>query len=311
LQELRNESIIPGGETNQIMKISFIGFGEVGYGLTKGLKQAGMEELYFIDRLWDTPPYGDLIMKRATETGAIMKKTIEELVRASEMVISCVTSSEAIGVAKSSAPYLSGTHLYVDVNSASPMLKKEVAEILDKSGARFVDAAMMGGIPVYLHRVPILASGNGALQFKESMQPFEMNITCIGDEPGQASAIKMFRSIFMKGFVAILLETLQATHKYDVDNIVLESLAETMEKTPFLDNVRMLVTRSVVHAERRAHELEEVIRTLEEMNVPSTMSQATKAKLEWCKDLGLKEYFAGETPETLNDVFDAIDEKLK
>ena len=56
------------------MKISFIGFGEAGYGLTKGLKQAGMEEVYFIDRLWDTLPYGDVIMKRAAETGAIMKK---------------------------------------------------------------------------------------------------------------------------------------------------------------------------------------------------------------------------------------------
>lgn len=293
------------------MKLAFIGFGEAGYGLTKGLRQAGLrEEIYFFDKLWDTPPYGDVIMKRAAETGAVLLKSVEELMTVSDIVISCVTTSFAISVAESLAPLLSKKHLYVDVNAASPMVKERISDIVERTGAAFVDVAMMGAVPVFLHRVPILASGNGATLFKECMEPFEMRITCIGDKPGQASAIKMFRSIFMKGLVALLLETLNATHRYDVDDTVLESLAETMEKSSFLETVRVLVTRGVVHAERRAHEMEEVIKTLEGIDVLPTMSQATKEKLSWCSSLGLKEYFGGETPKTLTEVLNAIEEKL-
>ncbi len=207
------------------MKIAFIGFGEAGYGLTKGLKQAGLREVYFFDKHWNSSLYGDVIMKRAAETGAVLRKNIKQLLVVSDLIISCVTGSVAIDAAKSSVPFLNQNHLYVDANTASPMIKQKISNIIEKTGATFVDVAMMGAIAAFLHRVPILASGTGALRFKECMEPFEMKIDCIGDKPGQASAIKMFRSIFMKGFVALLLETLNATHRYNVDDIVLKSLS--------------------------------------------------------------------------------------
>lgn len=291
------------------MKIGFIGFGEAGYGLTKGLKQAGLREVYFFDKDWSSSPYGDVVMKRAAETHAILCKDIKQLLVTSDLVISCVTGSVAIEAAKYSVPFLNQNHLYVDVNTASPMIKQEISNIIEKTGATFVDVAMMGAIAAFLHRVPILASGAGALRFKECMEPFEMKIDCIGDKPGQASAIKMFRSIFMKGFVALLLETLNATHRYNVDNIVLKSLAETMEKSSFLETVRLQVTKGVIHAERMAHEMEEVIKTLDGIDVPSTVSRATMKKLHWCSSLELKEHFGSEMAETLDEVLDAIEKK--
>lgn len=293
------------------MKLGFLGFGGAGYGLTKGLKQAGLKEIYFYDKNWDTPPYGDVIKRRAAETGAILVKSIEALISASEVVISCVTGAIAVPVAESAAPFLTSKHLYADVNTSSPMIKEEVAEIIEKTGASFADVAMMGAIPAFLHRVPILVSGRGAVRFGESLQPFGMNITCIGEKPGQASAIKMLRSIFMKGLVALLLETLNATHRYQVDQMVLESLAETMDKNSFLETVRVQMTKGVVSAERMAHEMEDVQETLAGLGVPATMTQATKEKLEWCSRLGLKEQFAGEIPETLDEVLEAIDKKIR
>jgi len=292
------------------VKIGFIGFGGAGYGLAKGLRQAGLQEICFFDKLWDTSPYGDVIQKRATETGADLLKTIEELSSASEVLISCVTGSSAISAAETATPFLNEKHLYADVNTASPRVKEEVAKIIEKGGAAFVDVAMMGAIPAFLHRVPILASGKGAALFKQKMEPFGMNITCIGDKPGQASAIKLFRSIFTKGLLALLLETLNATHKYQVDRPVIESIAETIEKNTFLETVRLQVTKGVVNAERMAHEMEEVIQMLQDLGMPATMAQATKQKLAWCSDLGLREKFGGEIPETLNQVLDAIEEKM-
>jgi len=293
------------------MKLAFIGFGGAGYGLTKGLRQAGLQEVYFYDKNSYTPPYGGVIKKRADETGAVLCSSMEALLLTSEVVISCVTGATAVSAAESAAPFLTSKHLYVDVNMTSPGVKEEVAKIVEKTGAAFADGAMMGAIPTFFHRVPILASGKGAVRFKESMEPFGMNITCIGEKPGQASAIKMLRSIFMKGLVALLLETLNATHRYHVDQMVLESIAETMESNSFLETVRLQLTKGVANAERMAHEIEEVIKTLEGLDVSATMTQATKEKLIWCSRLGLREHFGGELPETVNEVLEVIEKKIR
>ncbi|MHB9097328.1 MAG: DUF1932 domain-containing protein [Syntrophales bacterium] len=290
------------------MKLGFIGFGGAGYGLAKGLKQAGLEEIHFHDRMQETPPYAEVIERHAAETGAFRAATVRELLARVEVVFSCVTGAMAIDVAREAAPFLRAGHLYADVNTASPHVKETVAGIVEKAGGAFTDAAMMGAIPTFLHRVPILASGSGAVRFLESMQPYGMNIRVIGQQPGQASAIKMFRSIFMKGLLSLFLEMLTATHRYGVDEMVLASIAESLDGTPFRETARLQMTKGTVNAERMAHEMEEVIATLEELGVPSEMSRASREKLLWCAGFGLRDRFGGELPSTLEEVLGEMEQ---
>jgi len=289
------------------MKLGFIGFGGAGHGIAKGLRQAGLEEVHYHDRMQETPPYAEVIGRHAAEIGAIQAVTFGELLSRVEVVISCVTGAMAVSVADEAAPFLGPGHLYADVNTAAPRVKEEVASIVERTGAAFVDAAMMGAIPTFLHRVPILASGSGAGRFKESMQPYGMNIRLIGEKPGQASAIKMFRSIFMKGLLSLFLETLTATHRYGVDETVLASIAESLDGVPFVETVRLQMTKGAVNAERMAHEMEEVVATLEELGVPAGMSRAAREKLLWCAGFGLRERFSGELPSTLTEVLQAME----
>ena len=284
------------------MKLGFIGFGGAGHGLAKGLKQAGVDGIHFYDRMQDTPPYAEAIGRRAEEIGAVRATTVQDLLSRVEIVISCVTGAMAVSVAKEAAPFLGGRHLWADVNTAAPAVKEEVAGIVEKTGALFADAAMMGAIPAYLHRVPILASGTAAEKFQALMQPYGMNIRIIGDKPGQASAIKLFRSIFMKGLLSLLLEMLTATHRYGVDETVLKSIAKSLDGVPFRETARLQMTKGVVNAERMAHEMEEVIATLDGMDLPAEMSRAAREKLLWCAGLRLRERFGGEPPSTLAEV---------
>jgi len=289
------------------MKLGFIGFGGAGYGIAKGLRQAGLEEVHYHDRMQVTPPYAEVIGRHAAEIGAIQAVTFGELLSRVEVVISCVTGAMAVSVADEAAPFLGPGHLYADVNTAAPRVKEEVASIVERTGAAFVDAAMMGAIPTFLHRVPILASGSGAGRFKECMQPYGMNIRLIGEKPGQASAIKMFRSIFMKGLLSLFLETLTATHRYGVDETVLGSIAESLDGVPFVETARLQMTKGAVNAERMAHEMEEVVATLEELGVPAGMSRAAREKLLWCAGFGLRERFGGKLPSTLTEVLQAME----
>ena len=289
------------------MILGFIGFGGAGYGLAKGLRQAGLLEILFYDRLQETPPYAEVIRRHAEETGAVPTANVRDLLSRIEVIFSCVTGEMAVPVAGEAAPFLRTGQLFADVNAAAPQVKEEAAGIVEKTGAEFVDVAMMGSIPTFLHKVPILASGNGAERFKAAMEPYGMSIRVIGAKPGQASAIKMFRSIFMKGLLSLFLEMLTATHRYGVDETVLGSIAESLNGIPFLETARIQMTKGVVNAERMAHEMKEVIATLEGMGAPAGMSRAAMEKLLWCAGFGLRERYGGELPKTLEEVLQTME----
>lgn len=289
------------------MNLGFIGFGGAGYGLAKGLRQAGIATVFYYDRLQTTSPYAEAIGSRAAEIGAVAEKTAGELAGRTEVLFSCVTGAMALSVAREIAPFLSPAHLYIDVNTASPEVMEAVASVVEPTGALFVDAAMMGAIPTFLQQVPILASGAGAGLFSKRLTPYGMKIRVIGEKPGAASAIKLFRSIFTKGLLALFLELLPTAHRYGVDETVLASLADSLDGVPLLETARQQMTKGIVNAGRMAHEMEEVVAILENLGAPAAMSRASRETLLWCADLGLRERFGGELPATLAEALAALE----
>ena len=287
-------------------KLGFIGFGSAAYGLAKGFRESGQIHISFFDSMRNDESVGPLLSRRAEETEARSCSSVAELVDSAGIIISCVPGTFALKVAEEAALHLKPDHLFVDVNTASPKTMELVCEALRKSGSTFADVAMMGAVPAFLHRVPCLASGSGARMFKSYMEPHGMDITWVGEEPGQATAIKMLRSVFMKGFLALLIETLGATHRYGVDKIVLDSLARTMANNNFLEIVRQQLAKGVISAERMSHEMEAVVQTLVEMGAPAAMSAATRVTLRRCSDLGLAEHFNHEMPDSLEEILDAL-----
>src|SRR5699024_4048780 len=129
-------------------------------------------------------------------------------------------------------------------------------------------AAIMGPVIVYGHKVPILISGKGSDTLKEYLNRFGMNITEVSEIPGNASAIKLIRSIYMKGISAILIEMLEAANKFEVEELVIHSISETLDSKSFEETMNRLVTGTAVHAERRSKELGGTIEMLEAYNLP-------------------------------------------
>ena len=243
-------------------EVGFIGFGEAAFHIAKGLRKEGLEGIIAYDKFWNVSPNSDLICKRANECGVSLVSELDALVKDAEMVISAVSANMAVSLAKDSQPFLKKNQLYVDLNATSPMTKEEIDSIVSPV-AFFVDCAVMGPVPNYGHKVPVLVSGNGAKIFIEKMAPYGMNITFMDSPAGSASASKMFRSIFMKGFVMLLLEMLVAARKYQVEDDVLTSVKKTLTAGDLLEIINGLIARGVIHSERREHEMDEVIATLE------------------------------------------------
>lgn len=293
------------------MKLGFVGFGEVGFEMAKGYRNEGLEGILAYDIMQSHPVYGPLVQERVQASGVTLVSSPEEVLQNVDVVIVAVPGDKALQTAKSISPLLQKSTLYVDVSASSPEVKRNIWEEIKGAEVAFVDGAMLGPLPVYQHKVPTLVSGNGSDQFIELMKPYHMDLEKVSDTPGEATGIKLVRSIFMKGLPALFVEVLEAASLMKVDHLVLKSLATTMNACSFEQTFNRLVTGSSVHAQRRAHEMENVIAMLESINVKPTMSKATFERLNWLASKNLKEKFGGKTPKEWQEVVTAweADEK--
>ncbi|WP_255286559.1 MULTISPECIES: prephenate dehydrogenase/arogenate dehydrogenase family protein [unclassified Bacillus (in: firmicutes)] len=292
-----------------MMRLGLIGFGEAAFELSIGLRKEGLETIYAHDVMLDHPTFGTQIKERASQAQVQILDTPEDVLKQVDVVIVAVPADKSYGVSEELKPHLKKDCIYVDVSASTPVVKQNISKNIEENGVLFVDAAMMGPLPVYKHKVPILASGSGVDRFISLMAPYEMVIKKVSGNPGDASAVKLIRSIHMKGVVALYLELLEAAHAFNVENLVLDSLSETMDSNGFEQTMNRLVTGTSIHALRRSIELDGSIQMLDGSNINSSMSKAAKEKLEQLAKLNLREKFKGQKPESWLDVIEACKEK--
>ncbi|SFL76485.1 3-hydroxyisobutyrate dehydrogenase [Paenibacillus sp. 1_12] len=288
------------------MQLGFIGFGEAAFAISSGLKEQGFETIWAYDPVWDHPTYGALVQGRAAQAQVELMKTPEEVLQHANVVIVAVPADKALGVSEMLKPYLKPGDLYVDVSAASPKVKKAIWETIQDAGVLMVDAAMVGALLVDKHKVPILASGNGTDRFIELTAPLHMNITKVSETPGDASAIKLIRSIFMKGYAALGIELLDAAHTFNVEDLVISGIGDSLDGKSFEWSLNRMVTGTSIHAQRRIIELEGSIEMLQESNINSVMSEAIREKLKLVSSFNLKEKFQGVIPGHWLEVITAI-----
>ncbi len=134
-----------------------------------------------------------------------------------------------------------------------------------------------------------------------------MRLEVLGPEVGAAAAIKMLRSVVIKGLEALLLERLLGAERYGGGERVLASVGESF---PGLDWARLahyLLGRTALHAARRGHEMDEVAATLAGLGVEPLMVRAAAKRLRRCAEAGVQEEFGGgPAPERYQEVIAAL-----
>jgi 3-hydroxyisobutyrate dehydrogenase-like beta-hydroxyacid dehydrogenase len=296
------------GEEVPTLSIGFIGFGEAGSTIAAGLKSVGITALSAYDIKTDTPDAGPLIRRRALDTATRLVLSSGALARESDILFSTVTSSSALDAAGQTAPYLQPHHLYADLNSVSPVLKQQVGAIVAAAGATFVEAAVMAPVKPYGHRVPMLLGGPGARRFAEILTPVGMRLEVVTDGIGTAAAVKMCRSIVVKGLEALLVECVLGATRYQADARVFASLNESYPGIDWKSLADYVMGRTIVHGERRAREMEEVAETLRAMGVEPMMAEATARRQDWCASLKMASRFGPDGPRTYAEVLAALEE---
>src|SRR5699024_9389638 len=246
--------------------------------------------------------------ERAMELNIELKPNLKELITNADIIINATSAKFALSVAEEALPHLTSEDIYLDFNAGSPMDMEKISELFEGK-TNFVDVAVVESIPKFKHQVPLLLSGKGAEKFRQIAIEIGMNVEVVSDDAGKSSAIKLIRSIFMKGFTMLLLETLSASEKYKIYDYILNSIENSITKTSLEETANLLITRTATHAERRVAEMSAVIDTLDGMNVNSKMSEATKEKLEDIVNSDIGQYFVDEEPKDYKEIIDKINNK--
>jgi 3-hydroxyisobutyrate dehydrogenase len=290
-------------------RIAFIGFGEAGQTISRGLLGDSKPAIRTYDILFGQPG-GAPLEAAARSLGVALARDHADAVRGAGLVFLAVTASSSLEAARSCLPGLAKGQLFLDINSVSPQRKIETAALVAPSGAAYVDVAVMAPAAPYLHKVPCLIGGPGAAALAPRAAVLGMKMEFVSPEVGQASAIKMFRSIVVKGLEAILVESMTASSEYGVEARVLASLQETFPGIDWEKLAGYMIERVVSHGKRRAAEMREVAATLEGIGLEPTMAAATAVRQQWIADLGVKERLKGRKTEDRAELVRTIREAM-
>ena len=286
-------------------RICFIGFGEAGQTISRGLVAQAKPALRAYDILFGQPA-GAPLEAAARSLGVVLARDHVDAVREAGIVMLTVTASSSLEATKSCLPGLRKGQLFLDMNSVSPQRKIETAALVAPTGAAYVDVAVMAPAAPYLHKVPCLIGGPGAAALAPRAAALGMKMELVSAEVGQASAIKMFRSVVVKGLEAILVESMVASSEYGVEARVLASLQESFPGIDWEKLAGYMLERVVSHGKRRAAEMREVAATLEGIGLEPLMAAATAERQQWIADLGVKALLGGRKTEDRAELVGAI-----
>ncbi|SFM30195.1 NAD(P)-dependent oxidoreductase [Methylobacterium pseudosasicola] len=290
--------------TQHQFRLGLVGYGEIGSTLGRGLRDAGLQYVTAYDKYAYDGPYADLIQQRAQTAGVALVRSNQELADAADLIVSVTPGSASLDSATAFVGCLSDRHTFIDFASATPKIKAGVAEQLAGSGAVLGDGSIEG-TPKNGYAMPILVSGAAGERVRDLLNPFGMNLSFVGEKLGTASGIKILRSVLIKGIEALTDEMLLAARHYGVDEIVLASACKTLAR-PWMDTVEALIPSGVIHAKRRAEELEMSAEAVADAGVDPVMARAVVARLRWKDSLGLKEKLNGIEPPDFRAAIDAI-----
>jgi 3-hydroxyisobutyrate dehydrogenase-like beta-hydroxyacid dehydrogenase len=268
-------------------RVSFIGFGEAGQAIASGLRETGIERMAAWDILFPEQT-GTKLKEAAGNLGVRVASSARDAARETDMIISAVTAASSVDAARSVASDLAGNPYYLDINSVSPGRKQETAGLLSER-ARYVDVAVIAPIYPARHRTPLLLSGPHAGAISPLLHEMDMQFSVVGPEVGSAAAIKMIRSVMIKGIEALTLECFLAAARAGVLEEVTVSLKNNYPTLDWTKIADYNLERMASHGERRAAEMEESAATLRELGLDPLMAESTVKRQREMGAIGKKE----------------------
>jgi 3-hydroxyisobutyrate dehydrogenase-like beta-hydroxyacid dehydrogenase len=261
----------PAGAADRlVIAIGILGLGEAGSVIAADLVAAGADVRGF-DPLVPAPPG---VAPRADDADAV---------RDADLVLSLNSAHDAREALDAGLPALRPGTVWAEMNTASPGLKRQLAEIAAARGVDVVDVALMATVLGKGLRTPMEAAGPAATRLADMLRPLGAAIEVVDGPVGTAISRKLLRSVFYKGLAAAVVEALAAAEaagcaEWLRGNISAE-LADFDHRT-----IDRLVDGTRAHARRRADEMTAASEQLRDLGVEPRVAAAARDLLIALRD---------------------------
>ncbi|MBE9207336.1 DUF1932 domain-containing protein [Nostoc sp. LEGE 06077] len=286
-----------------IQTVGILSPGDMGQAIASVLNQNGIRTIAALD---DRSPRTRQLAAAANiqDVGSLTQLVIE-----SDVILSVLVPAAAAEVAQQVAEVIGNVGkqiLYVDANAIAPQKVKTIAQIIESSGATFVDASIIGPPPRVPGRTRIYASGKPAVEFQQ-LSNYGLDIRVIGDEIGRASGLKMSYAALTKGLTAISTELLIAAHRLGLDK---ELWSEVSTSQPELANI---LVRSIPSMTPKAHrwigEMEEIAETFQELGLTERIFYGAADIYRLVKDTSLGKETPEESDRQLSEIITTLSDE--
>ena len=261
--------------------VTYIGFGEAG----RAFASPGVRAF---DRKTCEPASRDEMLAAFAAARVQSAESAALTLEGADAAISLVTADQALAAARDYAQHLAPGALWLDMNSVAPDTKRAAADAIHRAGGRYVDVAVMAPVHPARRDVPLLISGPYAKAGSALLAAMGFaRLRIIEGGIGAASAVKMIRSVMVKGIEALTAECVIAAEAAGVRHEVLASLDASEKPKLWNERADYNLERMLVHGLRRAAEMEEVVKTLDGLGTGSTMSRGTVERQRALGSLGI------------------------
>lgn len=257
------------------LRIGFLGFGEVGQRFAADLRaRDGACELAAFDLLLHQAAAGEGMRRHAASNRVEPLTDVAGFSESCDLIFSAVTADQTLVAARSLCVEPLAGKWVVDLNSAAPATKIECAAVVARAGGRYVEAAVMTSVPPHGIRVPMLLGGPHAMAGEELLRSLGFAAETVSADLGVASAIKLCRSVIIKGLESLVVESFTAARALGVEARVLASLAETYPQFDWEKQGDYLFSRVIQHGRRRAEEMRASAQMIDSTEVGGIMAAA-------------------------------------
>ena len=278
------------------LRIALIGYGEVGGIFGAALVKRGVAQVTAYDVLLGDASRAAGLRTRADADGVRIADSAAAATAGADLVVSAVTASATRDAAHAIARAMRPGTFRLVVNSASPRTKADCGAQVEAAGGRYVESAVMTSVPPYGLRVPMLLGGPHAAALAPTLAALGFDANVASERFGVASAIKMCRSVIVKGMEAIVIESFVTARRYGVEDAVLASLAETFPGLDWEQSGDYFFSRVIRHGKRRAEEMREAAATVREAGLEPHCASAIAERQAWVADLSRRGVFDDANP---------------
>lgn len=260
--------------------IALIGFGEAGSTFARAARWARQAAAFDVDAARHP------IM---AQLGVTQCDSAAQALSGASLVLSLVTADQALQVARECAGLIAPGALFCDMNSVAPGTKREAAAAFAAADRRYVDVAVMAPVNPARMAVPLNISGPDAIEAHGALHDAGFtSAAVVGEAIGRASAIKLVRSVMVKGLEALTAEMMLAAHAEGVADAVLASLDASEKTVPWAQRADYNLDRMLVHGRRRAAEMAEAAQMLRDLGIAPLMTDGTVARQQALGDLAIE-----------------------